>query len=295
MQRLADLYEEYNQLLVNNFRCDFSHLQARFLEFLGTPVGQAFCDGTSTDTGGIQWVLVDEYQDTNRIQEEIYMTLANRGDRNLVVVGDDDQAMYRFRGGSVECMVTFDDAVQMFLGLPKASVTTYPLSTNFRSHQDIVGFCDDYITSFPRWQTRRAGFRETDTQPGKYHIGCISSRSNHRKNESRRPTGTLCYNRKRVGPEQNSRARTSVACSSRVQRKPRETPALMSSPCRDKGLAVYNPRNKGFLDQEEIQCLMGAILNIVDNRRTQVPRVQRGRRMGQLIYPLEKGLSGYIQ
>ena len=64
---------------------------------------------------------------------------------------------------------------------------------------------------------------------------------------------------------------------------------------RDEGLAVYIPRNKAFMDQEEIQCLMGAILNIVDNRRAQVPRVQRGRRMGQLIYPLEQGLSGHVQ
>ena len=54
----------------------------------------------------IQYVLVDEYQDTNPIQEDIYFHLAKQ--TNICVVGDDDQALYRFRGASVECMVNFD-------------------------------------------------------------------------------------------------------------------------------------------------------------------------------------------
>ena len=79
-------------------------------------------------------MLVDEYQDTNLIQEEIYLTLANRVPFNIVVVGDDDQALYRFRGGSVECMVTFDQACAVFLGLAPGSIARYPLVANFRSH-----------------------------------------------------------------------------------------------------------------------------------------------------------------
>ena len=110
MSLLADLYDEYIRHLEANYRCDFTQLQVRFLEFLQDPVGISFRDGTGAVTGqGIKWVLVDEYQDTNPVQEEIYFQLATFT-RNLVVVGDDDQAMYRFRGGSVECMVTFDQA-----------------------------------------------------------------------------------------------------------------------------------------------------------------------------------------
>jgi len=48
-----------------------------------------------------QHVIVDEYQDTNSIQEKIYFTLA-KGHKNICVVGDDDQALYRFRGATVE-------------------------------------------------------------------------------------------------------------------------------------------------------------------------------------------------
>ena len=121
----------------------FTSTSALF-EFLGIQLGQVFRDGNGGDANGIQWVLVDQYQDTNRVQEEIYMTLADRGNYNLMAVGDDDQAMYRFRGGSVECMVSFDNAVEVFLEVPATSVMTYPLATNFRSHPDIVAFCDDY-------------------------------------------------------------------------------------------------------------------------------------------------------
>jgi len=118
-QGLVDLYDEYRAKLQAEHRCDFSHLPLQFLEFLQTPLGGRFRDGDSNENlHGVRWVLVDEYQDTNLIQEEIYLTLANRRPFNVVVVGDDDQALYRFRGGSVECMVTFDQACAVFVGVP---------------------------------------------------------------------------------------------------------------------------------------------------------------------------------
>src|SRR3546814_8411287 len=74
--------------------------------------------------------------------------LSKRAPHNVIVVGDDDQAMYRFRGGSVECMVSFDDACKTFLGILPDLVKKYPLVGNFRSHPDIVKFCNDYLTAF---------------------------------------------------------------------------------------------------------------------------------------------------
>ena len=55
-----------------------------------------------------QHVIVDEYQDTNTIQKKIYMQLAS-GNKNICVVGDDDQALYRFRGATVENLVDFEN------------------------------------------------------------------------------------------------------------------------------------------------------------------------------------------
>ena len=287
LQRLADLYDEYQTLLIDNFRCDFSHLQARFLEFLKTPVGEAFCDGDGTTSSGIQWVLVDEYQDTNRIQEEIYMMLANRGDRNLVVVGDDDQAMYRFRGGSVECMVTFDTAVQVFLGLPPAAVNSYPLSVNFRSHPEIVSFCDNYITSFP-----------VMSQPGARVPGKLTLTSGSSISGNYPAVATLETPRVSDLPDRLADTVRGLVDQSIVS-DPNQCCLLLKSTkesknnagpyveaLRDRGFDVYNPRNKSFLEQEEILCLLGGILSMLDNDRSNAPRINRGRRKGALTYEI---------
>lgn len=77
------------QLLATN-AIDFAHLQTEFLHLLEQPdIGEAI-------TGRIKYVMVDEYQDTNFVQEEIVLRLA-RPQMNVAVVGDEDQALYRFR------------------------------------------------------------------------------------------------------------------------------------------------------------------------------------------------------
>ncbi|MHC5731702.1 MAG: UvrD-helicase domain-containing protein, partial [Nostoc sp.] len=92
------------------------------------------------------YVLVDEYQDTNPIQEQIYLALANQSPHNITVVGDDDQALYRFRGGNVTCMVNFDQACMAKFNQSPHQIQ---LDNNYRSHPEIVNFFNHYITSFP--------------------------------------------------------------------------------------------------------------------------------------------------
>lgn len=90
---LADAYKAYRNALEDNYSCDFAHLQLKFFEFLNSPNGERFVNGEgTTEQPGIRHVLVDEYQDTNPIQEAIYLRLAQPEPHNLTVVGDDDQA-----------------------------------------------------------------------------------------------------------------------------------------------------------------------------------------------------------
>ena len=145
---LANAYKQYRNSLEEHKACDFAHLQFKFLEFLDSPSGSRFIQGeNSPDHPGINHVLVDEYQDTNPIQENIYLKLTRHSPHNLCVVGDDDQALYRFRGGTVECMVNFDRACQSAWGTGVV-VDQLPLSINHRSHPKIVNRSDDYIQSF---------------------------------------------------------------------------------------------------------------------------------------------------
>lgn len=268
LAKLADLYDEYIQRLTSNYRCDFSQLQGRFLEFLGTPLGQSFLDGDGTiANSGIRWVLVDEYQDTNPMQEEIYFRLAAKAGNNLLVVGDDDQAMYRFRGGSVECMVSFDKACEALLGIPAESVNRYNIVDNFRSHPNIVGFFNDYIHAFP---VMAAPGARSPKPP-------IVAR--------KQVTATYPAVGRLVGKKQADVARSFASTVAELVRtgrvndpsecclllkSTRESPrnaAPYVNALQAEGLAVYNPRNKSFMEQEEVKGLLGALLAILDPHR----------------------------
>ncbi len=80
-------------------------------------------------------IIVDEYQDTNFIQEQLYFKLS--GNKHICVVGDDDQALYRFRGSTGENFVEFPERVQHYLN---TKTTKIALSTNYRSRKEIVDF-----------------------------------------------------------------------------------------------------------------------------------------------------------
>lgn len=272
--RLADLYDEYANYLQTNYRCDFAHLQLRFLDFLGTQLGRDFRDGDGTTARpGIRWVLVDEYQDTNPIQEEIYFRLAARTPYNLVVVGDDDQAMYRYRGGSVECMVTFNKACQVFLNINPTAVAPYPLATNFRSHPDVVEFCNQYVTAFP--VMLQAGSRA----PGKTALVAGST-----INGNYPAVGTLAGATVADAAQRFAQTVRDLISNGVVQnanqcclllRSTRESPNNAEpyvNALRTVGLQPYNPRNKAFLEQEEVEGLLGALLTIVDRNGNNVPQ-----------------------
>jgi DNA helicase-2/ATP-dependent DNA helicase PcrA len=84
-----------------------------------------------------RYVLVDEYQDTNKLQCEL-IDLVAAGHRNVMVVGDDAQSIYSFRGADVTGMLAFGDRY------PDAR--TYKLETNYRSTPGIVGLANRSIS-----------------------------------------------------------------------------------------------------------------------------------------------------
>ncbi|MDO8729985.1 MAG: ATP-dependent helicase [Candidatus Omnitrophota bacterium] len=83
-----------------------------------------------------QYILVDEYQDTNRLQFEIVRSLAEEH-RNLLVVGDDAQSIYAFRGAEVENLLRFPE---VFPG-----TSTFRLETNYRSTPEILSLANASI------------------------------------------------------------------------------------------------------------------------------------------------------
>ena len=103
-------------------------------------------------------VIVDEYQDTNTIQERLFFKLA-AGMDNLCVVGDDDQALYRFRGATVENFVEFPARCQAYLGCAPRRLS---LVMNYRSQERIVAFYTAFM--------QQTDWAKGDGQDGFYRV-----------------------------------------------------------------------------------------------------------------------------
>lgn len=128
LKKLVQMYGAYRKLEFT----DLSLLQQAALEH---------CRASEGTNQVFRHVIVDEYQDTNHVQESIFFHLAG-GHRNLCVVGDDDQALYRFRGSTVENLVEFEDRCRKKLGCPPRTIN---LGMNYRSQCAIVKFYSMFI------------------------------------------------------------------------------------------------------------------------------------------------------
>ncbi len=133
---LADAYQSYQNLLIRYNLVDFAHLQKIMYGFLSNP---GIAHSIQKD---IHYVLVDEYQDTNYIQEQILTGLAAKT-RNICVVGDEDQSLYRFRGATVQNIRRF----QQIYKISEDEIVF--LATNYRSHPDIIDMYNNWINSAP--------------------------------------------------------------------------------------------------------------------------------------------------
>ena len=143
VQQIGNAMKVYRRLLIENGRVDFAHLEWLALHLLDT------CPGAKKEfQSKFCHVMVDEYQDTNFIQEQIIFSLAN-ANRNIAVVGDVDQSIYRFRGASTQNIMEFPVRV----GSP--SLKPINLGANYRSSQQIIdayqGYRDEINWHGCRW------------------------------------------------------------------------------------------------------------------------------------------------
>jgi len=99
----------------------------------------------------LQVLIIDEYQDTNLLQEQIYFEMAHSC-KIMSVVGDDDQSLYRFRGATVELFVDFPNRLNARLRSPS---NQYFLRENYRSTQPIVDLVNGYADLDHGYQTVR--------------------------------------------------------------------------------------------------------------------------------------------
>ena len=147
--RLAlDCIREYEDTLKDRHTIDFSMLEKSFLEKLKGNELEDFLDE-------IRIVLIDEYQDTNLIQEDIYFTMAKSALENngsITVVGDDDQSLYRFRGATVDLFTNYKHRIKERLDVDVEEIN---LRTNYRSSENIIDHCNQFVELDDQYQTAR--------------------------------------------------------------------------------------------------------------------------------------------
>lgn len=143
---VADAHYEYESALKSAGMVDFSLLEDEVLKRLRSGQLKEFTDE-------LEVVLVDEYQDTNLLQEQLYFELAAACGGALTVVGDDDQSLYRFRGATVDLFRDFPARYQKRFG--KAALPPVFLTNNYRSSRKIISFVNGYATLDASYQAVR--------------------------------------------------------------------------------------------------------------------------------------------
>ena len=123
-KRIADAYDEYQKRLKKNNALDFDDLLMLTVELF-----HSHDEVLANYQNRFRYIMVDEYQDTNTAQFELVRLLADRN-RNLCVVGDDDQSIYRFRGANIRNILDFEKVY------PDALVVK--LEQNYRSTQNVL-------------------------------------------------------------------------------------------------------------------------------------------------------------
>ena len=123
-RRIAQVYKEYQQRLLASSAMDFDDLLMVTVDVLRTNP-----DVLAHYQHRFKHILVDEFQDTNKAQNEL-VVLLGQAHRNVSVVGDQDQSVYKFRGADISNILDFEDA------FPAATLVV--LEQNYRSTQTIL-------------------------------------------------------------------------------------------------------------------------------------------------------------
>ncbi|WP_419770692.1 MAG: ATP-dependent helicase [Candidatus Marinarcus sp.] len=130
-QQIADIYEKYENYLAENNLVDFDDLL--LLPYKILEQNKELCEKTSNQ---YQYIMVDEYQDTNELQYRLLKKLCSTHN-NICVVGDDDQSIYGWRGATIKNIINFAEIFE--------NTTVIKLEHNYRSTDTILEHANQLI------------------------------------------------------------------------------------------------------------------------------------------------------
>lgn len=200
----------------------------------------------------IRYVMIDEYQDTNYIQEQLTLLFGGESE-NICVVGDDDQGLYRFRGATIRNILEFPSRLSH-------SCKRIVLDVNYRSDPGIVAFYNDWMerTAGPRFRfewgcyrfekTIKAARTGVQDAPAVAKIGA----------EDEDWCDAVCdfVEELHSGGHITDYNQVAFLFKSVKHRNARD----LAERFEERGINVYSPRSNSFFDRDEVKLLIGVLL-----------------------------------
>ena len=273
---IYDIINEYDNQLKQRNIMDYVMLETKFHELLSK--------NQIHRLENIRILLIDEYQDTNYLQEQIYFNLAeyaiaNGG--NITVVGDDDQALYRFRGASIELFTNYITRIKSQLNITPKKIF---LQKNYRSTSNIIDFTNDFIHIDPIYQKSRTSNKPLITPSGNTIKGCpIFGIFRNNLEELSTDLSEFIYQLKVKNGYKVTRGEIEYEISAGnnpsivlLNNSPREITAYNkkrlpffireSLSYKDEEVTVFNPRGQNIETTELVSIICGLILIYVDSK-----------------------------
>ncbi len=251
---LMHAYNNYKAQLVETNHIDFAHQQKWAYDLLQKPEVYARI------AEELRFILVDEYQDTSYIQEQIITKLAlATGTNNLCVVGDEDQSLYRFRGATVRNILTFSS---------KFGCEPIYLTENYRSHPEIIDTYNKWMQSIdwsnpasgePAFRTdkeiRFAATRSFAEYPAVLTISGVSV------DDEAEQLAELIVLLKTQGTISDYNEVAILLYSTKSFLSAAYVAAL-----KKRGISAYYPRSRQYFEQEEVCLIVGCFVYLLGYR-----------------------------
>lgn len=261
---LGECYQLYQEQLTEDNALDFSTIQVETLRLLEN--NPNVLDKLQQN---FRYIMIDEYQDTNTVQEQILFLLAGQT-KNICVVGDDDQGLYRFRGATIRNILEFPQ------NFPDGFCNQIELVTNYRSHPTIID-CYNKWMGHNDWTHERQSFRFNKSilpregtfpdTPSVFKVSGTDGQENWYDE-----VYTFLHYLKSSSKLTNW---NQIAFLFRSVKNDRVVG--LARYLESRGIPVYSPRSNMFFEREEVRLMLGALIFLF-------PQFQNVRKWNEVAY-----------
>jgi DNA helicase-2/ATP-dependent DNA helicase PcrA len=250
IRALAACFAKYQELLNENNSLDFSGIQYEALQLL-----EKRPEVLAQLREKLTYLMVDEYQDTNTIQERILLLLAGEK-RNLCVVGDDDQGLYRFRGATIRNILEFPALFD------EGQCKRVTLTVNYRSHPDIIRFYNEWMRE-QTWDDGKRIFRfakqivpREDVFPNVPTAVRLAATDNKDETTNWHAEVLAFLNGLKASGKLSDWNQVAFLFRSVKNDKVVALARFLEA----EGVPVFSPRSNMFFEREEIRLMIGALI-----------------------------------